>query len=126
MIKVDEVIKFIENDINIQLYDFQKKFIENLVIGKTTRMPRATGTTMLIDGYCNYLRCIFDNGRKVSSSHKAYTSFKNPELEQWDDNVYLEDVLVEMPQLLNTNYLEKHKSENIDSFKREYNPRDES
>ena len=107
MILANDVIEYIEKRNNVLLFDYQKKFLANLIEGKTTRMPRGAGTSFLVEGYGKYLNHIF---------------FRAPySIEDFDDNIYLEDVLPE--PILSGMLLRDHYGTNPELFEREYNVR---
>ena len=60
MIKLDRVVKYIEAENKITLNKYQKRFLENMITGKTTRVGRGFGKTTLINGYCDYLKFFYD------------------------------------------------------------------
>jgi len=62
MISTNDVVNFIENSKGIKLFEPQIKFLDNLVHGKTTRVPRGFGKSMLINDYADYLNWIEDTG----------------------------------------------------------------
>jgi len=72
MIELKEVVKFIEKDKNIKLFDFQVRFLDNLIHGKTTRVSRNFGKTMLINGYAKYLNYVHDNGYNEDYQYDDY------------------------------------------------------
>lgn len=62
MIKLSNVIDYIEGKKGITLNKYQQRFLENMISGKTTRVGRGFGKTTLINGYCNYLKYFYDYG----------------------------------------------------------------
>lgn len=110
MINTNDVINYIEKKNNITLFDFQKRFLKNLVHGKTTRTPRNMGTSMLIDGYCDFLK----NCRDTRGNN-----FIDPEYEDWDDSITLLDMIDS--GLLNRKMLITASEQNRKMFEIEYN-----
>ena len=51
----EEALYFIENKLNINLFNYQKRLLKNLIDNKITNVPRGAGTTFVIELYCKYL-----------------------------------------------------------------------
>lgn len=67
MLDVNEIVAFVEKKYNVQLFDYQKRFLENIVHGRVTAVPRACGTSMLLNGYHAYLSDFY-NRRKFEAT----------------------------------------------------------
>ncbi len=56
MLKVSEVVKYIEGLYNIELIDYQKDFLKHIIAGDVIYTPRCFGRSILYDGYAAYLK----------------------------------------------------------------------
>lgn len=62
MIKVpyEDCLRFIENYLNIELFDFQRTLLKALCNGEDMRGGRACGRSMVVKGYTEYLSRLLD------------------------------------------------------------------
>ena len=56
MLKLSEVVKYIENKNHITLLDKQKEMLRHIIKGDVIYTPRRFGRSMLYDGYADYLK----------------------------------------------------------------------
>ena len=56
MLKVSEVVAYIENLYHVELMDFQKDLLKHIIAGDVIYTPRCVGRSMLYNGYANYLQ----------------------------------------------------------------------
>jgi len=56
MIKLNDVVKYIEEKSKIELFDYQKEFLKHIIRGDDIYMPRGTGRSMIYNGYADYLK----------------------------------------------------------------------
>jgi hypothetical protein len=54
----EDCIKFIENELHIHLYDFQKEFIKGFFENKISKLPRGCGKTMCTKAYGKYINSL--------------------------------------------------------------------
>lgn len=55
MLKVSEIVKYIEGLYNIELMDYQKDFLKHIIAGDVIYTPRCFGRSILYNGYAAYL-----------------------------------------------------------------------
>lgn len=51
----EDCLKFIENELHIRLYDFQKEIIKGFFENKAVRCSRGCGKTMCMNAYGKYI-----------------------------------------------------------------------
>jgi hypothetical protein len=102
MVKLAELVKYIEKTKGVKLFDIQVKFLDNLIQGKLTRVPRNFGKSMLINGYAEYLNHVLDD----------YT-----EGYEYDDYISGEDVM--KTNLLNRRIIEEAVQNAEENFQKE-------
>ena len=56
MLKLSEVVKYIENKNHITLLDRQKDMLRHIIKGDVIYTPRCFGRSMLYEGYADYLK----------------------------------------------------------------------
>lgn len=56
MLKVSEVVNYIESTRHIKLQDIQKDILKHIINGEVIYTPRCCGRSMLYDGYAEYLK----------------------------------------------------------------------
>ena len=61
MLKVSEVVKYIEELYDIKLMDYQKEFVKHIVQGDVIYTPRCFGRSILYNGYAAYLKNVVGN-----------------------------------------------------------------
>lgn len=58
MLKLSEVVRYIEQKNHIKLLDIQKDMLRHIIKGDVIYTPRYFGRSMLYDGYADYLKAI--------------------------------------------------------------------
>ena len=66
MLKVSEVVKYIEKLYNIELLDIQKDFLKHVIAGDTIYTPRCFGRSMIYNGYADYLKNVVGKSTNYS------------------------------------------------------------
>jgi len=56
MLKVSDVVTYIENLYHVKLMDFQKDLLKHIIAGDVIYTPRCVGRSMLYNGYADYLQ----------------------------------------------------------------------
>ena len=56
----EDCLKFIENELHIRLYDFQKEIIKCFCEGKEVRTCRCAGRTFCADAFGKYIAHLYD------------------------------------------------------------------
>lgn len=56
MLKVSEIVAYIENLYHIELMNFQKDLLKHIIAGDVIYTPRCVGRSMLYNGYADYLQ----------------------------------------------------------------------
>jgi hypothetical protein len=107
MLKVSEVIKYIEEKNNIHLLDIQKDCLKHIIAGDVIYTPRCFGRSMLYDGYADYLKNVVGK----------YTDYST---DPADFDVIYTDKDIRNTPLCSKELMKKFKSENAQAFGREY------
>lgn len=100
MYNLDDIVKFIEKNNNIKLYDYQKKMLQYIIEGKTFFVPRKSGRTIVLEWFIDYLRNI---------QNKHWT-------DGFDEHIGLQEVIKENKWILDRYNLK----DNTFNFKQEY------
>lgn len=58
MLKVSDVVTYIENLYHVKLMDFQKDLLKHIIAGDVIYTPRCVGRSMLYNGYADYLQYV--------------------------------------------------------------------
>ena len=111
--KIDytHAINYIENKLNIQLFDFQKEALQAIIKNQNIFMPRGSGTSTILTALGKYL--IY-----LAKSPESYDGGKYS-IKDYDVIITLNDVLNECSSeqcLLNKKMLDKEKTRNPDRF----------
>ena len=107
MLKVSEVIKYIEKMYDIKLMDHQKDFVKHVIKGDLIYTPRCFGRSMIYDGYADYLKNVVGKSTDYSVDPNDF------------DKVYTyKDVFPNV--LLSSERLEEFKIMNKKNFEKEY------
>ena len=109
-IEPDKAIEFIEKNMEIELYEYQKLYIKELLKGKQVFMPRGGGTTTCLYGLGKFL---------IDVAIK-----NNPEIinsEKYDFVIPLQSITDES-NMLNVNFLNDVKNKTPYLFKRDFDP----
>jgi hypothetical protein len=56
MYNLEEVVKFIENEYNLKLFDYQKQMLDCMIKGYTFSCPIRSGRNMVLNGFIKYLK----------------------------------------------------------------------
>lgn len=108
MLKVSEVVKYIEKLYNIKLLDIQKDFLRHIIAGDIIYTPRCFGRSIIYDGYADYLKNVVGKSTDYSIDpddfDKVYTYKDVP-----PNTLHIPDID------------KKYKSKNEAKFNREYN-----
>ena len=109
------VIDFIENQENIQLYDCQKKALKAIIENNNVFIPRQVGMSTLLRGLGEYLI-------NISKSPESYDAGKY-EAYEYDVIITLDEILSNSPEeqkLLNKECLKQIQNQNKEKFKMEF------
>lgn len=84
MLKVSEVITYIENKNRVNLTEYQKDMLKHIIVGDVIYTPRNFGRSMLYNGYADYLKDVVGKSTNYSVDpydfDKVYTYKDAPRL----------------------------------------------
>ena len=66
MLKVSEVITYIENKNRVNLTEYQKDMLKHIIVGDVIYTPRNFGRSMLYNGYADYLKDVVGKSTNYS------------------------------------------------------------
>ena len=66
----EDCLKFIENELNIRLLDFQKEIIKGYFENRIVRVGRGIGKTMCRDAYGKYINSIMIDEEHPDEAYK--------------------------------------------------------
>lgn len=83
MIKVpyEDCLRFIENYLNIELFDFQRTLLKALCNGDDIRGGRGCGRSTVVKGYTKYLSRMLDKNYTDGYSAKVHLVDEEPLIE---------------------------------------------
>lgn len=109
-----DTINYIENKLNIQLFDFQKDALRAIIENKNLFLPRGAGMSTILRSLGQYLIYLAD-------SPESYDGGKYSQ-KDYDVIISINDVINCNPnyQLLNKNFLKKIQNKNKDIFIKDF------
>lgn len=109
MLKVSEIVKYIEDKNGVTLTDVQVDILRHIIKGETIYTPRACGRSMLYEGYANYLKDIVGKETNYSINPLDF------------DRVYrFSDIKKDRCMYYSENFAENMKSKNGSRFAKEF------